>query len=123
MDHPKINNILYKSGDLFLPKNVVRFLDLGFYDSQERFYFNFWTVLHFLSGIIIGKTVSMYTTNKCYYYGICFAMHTLWEVWQVYIGMAKPWNLSGSSNLIDSFIDTSTFMFGTIIVLHQKKNI
>jgi hypothetical protein len=121
MDHPtNINNILYKSGDLFLPKNIVRFLDRGFYDSQERFYINFWTALHFLSGIIIGKTVSMYTTHNWLYYGICFTIHTLWELWQVYIGMAKPWKLSGSSNLIDSFIDTAAFMFGTFIVLYQK---
>ncbi len=122
MDHSKINNLLYKSGDLFLPKRVVRFLDQGFYDSQERFYINFWTVLHFLSGIIIGKMVSMHTMNKLHYFGTCIAIHTSWEVWQVYIGMAKPWNLSGSSNLIDSFIDTAAFVFGTIIVFHKKKS-
>ena len=120
MGSDQINNLFYKSGDLFLPKNMVHFLDQGIYDSKERFYINLWTVLHFISGIIIGKVVSQYVFNAVQYYLICLGIHTLWESWQVYIGMAKPWALSGSSNLIDSFIDTAAFMFGTFLILLQK---
>jgi len=51
----------------------------------------------------------------------------MWELWQMLIGMSKPWKLKGDSNLIDTFVDTFVFMLGayisiqiyTIITYHQ----
>ena len=38
-------------------------------------------------------------------------LHTLWEFWQIIIGMSRPYSLSGRSNLIDTIV----FMTGAII--------
>jgi hypothetical protein len=53
---------------------------------------------------------------KFYYYNL-FIIHTIWELWQILIGMSKPWKLTGHSNLIDIFVDTIVFMIGTYISL------
>ena len=42
-------------------------------------------------------------------------LHTLWEFWQIIIGMSRPYSLSGRSNLIDTIVDTIVFMNGAII--------
>jgi hypothetical protein len=122
MSNSNLNNVLYKSGDVFLPKGMVQFLDHGFYfDNQQRFYINLWTGLHFLSGIIVGSVVSKYVAEPAYFFIICLIIHTLWESWQVYIGMSKPWLLSGSSNLIDSVVDTIAFMGGVALFFYKLK--
>jgi hypothetical protein len=40
----------------------------------------------------------------------------MWELWQMLIGMAKPYKLTGRSNLIDTIMDTIFFMFGAYFV-------
>jgi len=53
-----------------------------------------------------------------------FIIHTLWELWQMIIGMANPMKLTGKSNLIDTIIDTLLFMGGSYtsyIIYNQVK--
>ncbi len=108
------NKILYKSGDAFLPEKVVKFLDKGIYfDNTKTFYINLWTGLHFLSGFIVGLLYLKYKKSVKNYYWIMIIIHTFWEMWQTYIGMAKPWKLTGGSNLIDSIMDTLAFLLGS----------
>ena len=45
-----------------------------------------------------------------------FIIHTIWELWQMLIGMSKPYKLTGRSNLIDTIMDTIFFMVGAYIV-------
>ena len=117
MEELTLQQILYKSGDAFLPKLLRDFLDRGFYpDKTETFYINGWTGVHFIFGIVFGLIfMHLFHYDKKYYLHL-FIIHTLWEVWQVLIGMAKPWTLSGSSNLLDSIVDTVVFMVGGYLV-------
>ncbi len=48
-------------------------------------------------------------------------IHTLWEFWQTIIGMAKPYNLTGRNNIVDSIVDTLLFMLGAYITLKLYK--
>jgi hypothetical protein len=48
-------------------------------------------------------------------------IHTVWEFWQMLIGMSKPYKLTGSSNLIDIIMDTLLFMFSAYITLKLYK--
>ena len=108
-----MEDILYRSGDVFLPKSVRDFLQKGFYfDDREAVYINGWTGIHFLSGFIAGRIYQKNGWSMDNYYLNMFIIHTIWELWQVFIGMAKPWKLEGASNLIDSTIDTAAFMLG-----------
>lgn len=112
------NKILYNSGDFFLPKSFIKILDKNIYMSvNNSFYINGWTIIHYFSGLLLGFLYLYLYKNIYFYYYILFIIHTLWELWQIFIGMAKPWKLTGSSNLIDTFVDTFFFMFGTYTIL------
>lgn len=124
-----LNQILYNSGDVFLPKSVRDFLEKGWYPGDtETFYLNGWTGIHFLSGINVGIIYlrwigvddSLKTEKELRrkYYWNLFIIHTMWEAWQVFIGMAKPWKLTGASNFIDSIVDTVFFMAGCYLAIN-----
>lgn len=106
---------LYDSGDLYLPQWVRQILDIELIGSHKKtFYVNLWSILHAISGIITGFILHTlgYTKN---YYLIAFIVHTLWEIWQIIIGMSSPFRLTGNSNVVDIFVDTIMFMFGAYI--------
>lgn len=112
-----LNKLIYNSGDVFLPKEVRDLLAKGIYfDSTSTFYLNGWTLLHFISGIVVGYIYIYYNKPLNLYYYKLFIIHTIWELWQMLIGMSKPWKFSGNSNLLDTIIDTFVFMLGGYVI-------
>jgi hypothetical protein len=110
--------IIYNSGDFFFPKFIKNILDKNIYITQNNsFYINGWTLLHYFSGMILGAVYLYLDKGLNFYYYYLFIIHTIWELWQILIGMSKPWKLTGDSNLIDTFVDTIVFMIGTYITL------
>lgn len=108
-----LEKLLYNSGDVFLPKSVRDLLASGLYfDKTRSFYLNGWTLLHFISGMLVGWIYLYLKKPIQYYYYKLFIIHTIWELWQMLIGMSKPWKLTGNSNLIDIIVDTISFMLG-----------
>jgi hypothetical protein len=67
--------------------------------------------------MILGAVYLYLDKGLNFYYYYLFIIHTIWELWQMLIGMSKPWKLTGDSNLIDTFVDTIFFMIGTYITL------
>ena len=62
---PTIDDILYRSGDVFLPEPVRKTLEKGVYfDNREALYINGWTGVHFLSGFIAGWLYLKYLRNR-----------------------------------------------------------
>jgi hypothetical protein len=119
MEVKKEETLLYRSGDIFLTGKIKEFLDkvlIGTYDSG--FYVSYWSLLHFLSGVLVAMILNytnISTQNK-YIYG--FIIHTIWEFWQMFIGMTKTHKrIYGKDGLIDTIVDTLFFMFGMFI--HQ----
>jgi hypothetical protein len=105
---------LYDSGDLFLPQTVRTFLETELIGrQQDTFYITYWSLIHGLSGILFGFVLSI--LNIQHYYTTCLVVHTCWELWQVYIGMAHPYNTCGKGNIVDIFMDTLLFMTGAAI--------
>jgi len=51
---------------------------------------------------------------KTYFLNL-FIIHTIWEYWQIYIGMSKPLRLTYHNNLIDIIFDTVIFMLGSYL--------
>ena len=110
--------IIYNSGDFFFPTFIKNILDKNIYITQNNsFYINGWSLLHYFSGMILGTVYLYLDKGLNFYYYYLFIIHTIWELWQMLIGMSKPWKLTGSSNLIDTFVDTIFFMVGTYITL------
>ena len=50
-----------------------------------------------------------------------FVVHTLWELWQMLIGMSKPYKLTGRSNVVDTLMDTVFFMLGAYMLRKYYK--
>lgn len=107
-----------------MPANIRRFLQTYIIGNpRSTFYITYWSILHFLSGIlftgvylwfrpsIATATTASFSLNKeVVLYG--FVAHTLWELWQIAIGMNRPFALSGNNNLVDICVDTVLFMAG-----------
>jgi len=106
-----MNSLLYQSGDLFFNREIRAFLETPLVGSyQEPFYLTYWSLLHFVSGILFALVSKSYVTG--------FVVHSAWELWQVYIGMNKPWNLSGHNGTVDIVTDTLLFMAGMMVTTH-----
>ena len=111
------NKLIYNSGDVFLPEQVREILLKGIYfDNTKTLYINGWTFVHFISGILCGYLYLYLNKPIENYYFKLFIIHTIWELWQMLIGMSKPWKLTGNSNLLDTIVDTLVFMFGGYII-------
>jgi hypothetical protein len=116
MTYNQIKKIIYNSGDVFLPDNIKQILTYDIIGSHKKtFYISGWSIVHFINGIIVGYLYLYLHYDKKYYIINLFILHTLWEFWQIIIGMARPYSLSGRSNLIDTFVDTLLFMTGALI--------
>ena len=114
----RFSKILLNSGDAFLPMRVKGVLNTFLYNTPNNsFYINGWSILHLLSGILLGLLYLFLGKEETTFYFHLFILHTIWELWQVFIGMAKPWRRTGDSNLIDSIVDTGMFMMGAYVAL------
>jgi hypothetical protein len=110
------DDILYRSGDLFFPREIRRFLETFLIGSyQSTIYITYWSVLHFISGVLTYILLTTYIPNIKHPYSVGFVIHTLWELWQVYIGSSKPWNWAGHNGLTDFLMDTLLFILGMYV--------
>jgi hypothetical protein len=110
------NKMVYDSGDFFLPKPIKQMLDKHIYDTPNKLlYINGWTFIHYFSGMLMGM-IYLYLGKKIdfYYYYNLFIIHTIWELWQILIGMTKIWELNG---IIDTTVDTIVYMIGAYVLL------
>ena len=114
-------DVIYRSGDVFLPKPIKELLDTFLYGNDYKFfYINGWTIMHIISGIVFSYIYLYYGYNKRDYYYNLFIIHTIWEAWQIFIGMSKPFTLTGHNNGLDIIVDTTAFMCGTYIANFTK---
>ena len=50
-----IHDIIYNSGDVFLPDSIKKFLSKDLIgSSRDTFYISIWSIIHLLSGVFIG---------------------------------------------------------------------
>jgi len=112
---------LYDSGDLFLPQAWRDFLSTPLVGNYDTFiYVTGWSFMHLLSGVLFGSFAVYNQIKHPYWVGL--ALHTIWECWQILIGMNKPWNLTGHNGFVDIVVDTLFFMGGLamVITFNQK---
>ena len=96
------HEMIYKSGDFFVPQPVKKVLDMLLYKSSNySFYVEIWHIVHFITVFLLGVIYIYLGYNIKTYYLNLFIIHTIWEYWQVYIGMSKPLRLSYHNNLFD----------------------
>jgi hypothetical protein len=101
---------VYRSGDIWLPKEVVDYLHTYVIGNETtRFYVNYWHGMHLLSGIVFGLIAEVYRVK--YPVLIYIVLHTLWELWQLSIGMTVL-TLRGC---IDILTDTGMGLLGVFL--------
>ena len=111
-----IKKVIYNSGDVFLPERIKNFLKKDIIGSTNKtFYITWWSIIHFINGIIVGALYLHYNYNKKHYFLAMLSIHTLWEVWQIVIGMSNPMKTTGRGNIVDIILDTLLFMLGAYI--------
>ncbi len=104
-------NFLTRTGDLLLPKQVLKILETYHIGGPKSLvYVTNWSILHFISGIIVGYILYTYYEEYDYYW-TGFWVHNAWEFWQIVI-QNTPYTLRG---FIDILMDTFLFMSGMII--------
>jgi hypothetical protein len=117
----KETSTLFKSGDAFLPPIITNFLYRYILGSDKTLlYVNYWSIVHMISGMIVASLLVRFThfTNKWTLYGIGFVIHSLWECWQIYIGMTNTKRLR---DVLDIGTDTVFFLMGMFIVIQIGK--
>ena len=100
---------IYKSGDIFLSEEVRSLLKQYWIGNDTSlFYITNWTVMHFVSGVLTAYTLSSWFPKVSLFWTGLF-IHTLWELWQMAIGMTPIRTLRGQ---IDVAVDTIAFLIG-----------
>lgn len=121
------NSFLYTSGDLFLPSYIKKILETPIYGDYDKtpIYLTLWSIMHLISGILTELLLRYYFNILQFKSRLIFGfiIHTLWESWQVIIGMATPLRLTGKSGLFDIIIDTIMFLIGMTITHYSIKNL
>ena len=118
MDKEYIKEIIYRSGDTFLPEKINTALKADLLvSSKKTFYISWWSLIHFLNGIIFGYFYLYFKYDLKHYLLNLLILHILWESWQILIGMSKPYNLTGPNNIVDIIVDTLLFMSGAYLTL------
>lgn len=98
-----MNTVLYRSGDAFLPRSILDYLEVYLIgNATSAFYVNVWSLVHFLSGVLTASLITPSLKTG-------FWIHTAWEFWQIFIGMTKYTTQRGA---IDVVMDTAFFMAG-----------
>lgn len=114
---PTYEDILFKSGDLFLPKSVRSLLEYYYVGNDKTvFYITNWTVIHFLSGILFAYLFKFFSIAEILI--STFLVHSIWELWQIYGENTKISTLRGQ---VDVLVDTIAYMIGVCYYIYFKK--
>ena len=118
IDKEYIKEIIFSSGEILLPDSVKNSLTSNIIGSSKKtFYISGWSIIHIINGLIVGFLYLFFNYDIKRYAINMLIIHTVWEAWQMLIGMSKPYKLTGSNNLIDTIIDTLLFMLGAYVIL------
>lgn len=106
---------VYRSGDIFLPPRIVKFLHTYIVGNDTSLYYiNLWHGMHLLSGVFFGL-FQLFVYRFQHPFVVYVVLHTLWEIWQLSIGMTIP-NLRGA---IDVLNDTLIGTLGVFLSLRS----
>ena len=123
MNKASVKKMMFDSGDAFMPFEVKKNLSKDYIGNhKESFYIDKWSIIHLITGCLCGFLFLHFKFNTKFYFLILLILHILWELWQIFIGSTKIYNLTGKNTLMDSFVDTIMFMIGAYIVYKIKKN-
>jgi hypothetical protein len=118
MPTPTYQDVLFRSGDLFLPKDVRNFLEYYYIgNNKSTIYVTNWSIIHFLTGILVARYLLKKRMNVYEIVLITFIVHTIWELWQIYGENTPIGTLRGQ---IDVLVDTLFYMAGVGVMIWSR---
>lgn len=120
--------IKYDSSAFFMPHTLQKIIDTEIYVSKDkRLEINGWTIMHLISGIIIGFIYLhylKYNNNFIWYFIVLLSLHIIWEYYETLISIEKPFE-EIDDIYDDTIIDTIFFAIGycSIYYLYFKYNL
>lgn len=115
---PTFQDVLFLSGDLFLPKSVRRVLE-HYYVGNDRtlIYITNWSLVHFFTGVLTAWVLETHYPGYDTLF-TAFLLHTMWEIWQLAV-RNTPWTLRG---FLDVGMDTLLFLGGFLAYLQVTRD-
>ena len=115
---PTFQDVLFLSGDLFLPKSVRRVLE-HYYVGNDRtlIYITNWSLVHFFTGVLTAWVLETHYPGYDTLF-TAFLLHTMWEIWQLAV-RNTPWTLRG---FLDIGMDTLLFLGGFLAYLQVTRD-
>jgi hypothetical protein len=115
---PTFQDVLFLSGDLFLPKSVRRVLE-HYYVGNDRtlIYITNWSLVHFFTGVLTAWVLETHYPGYDTLF-TAFLLHTMWEIWQLAV-RNTPWTLRG---VLDVGMDTLLFLGGFLAYLQVTRD-
>jgi hypothetical protein len=115
---PTFQDVLFLSGDLFLPKSVRRVLE-HYYVGNDRtlIYITNWSLVHFFTGVLTAWVLETHYPGYDTLF-TAFLLHTMWEIWQLAV-RNTPWTLRG---VLDIGMDTLLFLGGFLAYLQVTRD-
>lgn len=115
---PTFQDVLFLSGDLFLPKSVRRVLE-HYYVGNDRtlIYITNWSLVHFFTGVLTAWVLETHYPRYDTLF-TAFLLHTMWEIWQLAV-RNTPWTLRG---FLDVGMDTLLFLGGFLAYLQVTRD-
>lgn len=110
----------YRSGDAFLPASTVKFLHQYIVGNDNSLYYiNLWHINHFFSGVLFGLFhLYLYKVSSPLLFYI--VIHTLWELWQLFIGMTVA-DLRGVIDILNDTVFGTLGVYLTLKLLEGKQ--
>lgn len=96
----RVNPTIWRAGDAFMPEGIRNLLDTPFANLFGADV-NGWTLLHFLSGFVIGRFAPRRSASL---------IHAAWEIFQIIIGMTDT---NKKSEFVDITLDTIAYEMGS----------
>ena len=112
------DSLVYRSGDAFAPERIrEKLFEYIIGGPNTLFYLNYWSIIHMLSGVLCGVLIHKLGgfVSGINYYAIGLIIHTLWELWQMLIGMSIYKGKYALRQWIDTLVDTIMFIGGMFI--------
>ncbi len=105
--------LAWRLGDAFVPEPFRTRLYIPWFEAQlnetTKIELNYWSWVHFASGMLFALLFRHRPLGTAWHW---LAVHSLWELYQVSIGMTDLRDTNRNTEIIDIIFDTAFAMAG-----------
>lgn len=112
------SNFFRRSTDVFLPPRVVETLNRVVVGNKKTgWYVDGWSGMHVLTGLLCGVFLLALGLRGFGGFLVALLIHTVWELWQVHVGLTYIPSFNPVTNRHDALTDTAFFLLGVWLTM------